>query len=337
MSTYFADVISVKLEPHSNADTLSLVHIGGFQVVVRTADWSNGQLGVYIPPETIVDTRRPEFAFLATGKKPHVRVKARRLRDVWSVGLLIPAPSTASIGDNLWEYYGLEHYQPDEYNPLVDNVEHKSIPGCSESIINNPFLACVSKYDIENGRQSKYQNAFEIGEDVYVSEKIHGQNMRVVYSNERMWVGSRTLWKKDGDNCWWNSMRAITGLEQFCRINPNYVVYGECYGKNPGFRYDTNGTDKFRAFDIRKPDGCWLDANEFLSVCVQYNIPIPTIMYLGPLVNWEQFYDMVEQPSTFNNQGICEGVVIRPCKERNHQRLGRVIVKIVSNNYLSKT
>jgi len=119
-STHKAEVVPVVLEPHPNADRLSIVKIygGGYQVVVRTEDWIGKDRGVYIPPDNVVpDT--PEFAFL----KDERRIKARRLRGQWSAGLLVPAPPGAQIGEDMTQVLGIVHYEPPESNPrLAENA-----------------------------------------------------------------------------------------------------------------------------------------------------------------------------------------------------------------------
>jgi hypothetical protein len=45
IANHRADIIRVEaLEKHSNADALSIVRIGGYQVVVRTDSWKVGDL-----------------------------------------------------------------------------------------------------------------------------------------------------------------------------------------------------------------------------------------------------------------------------------------------------
>ncbi|MBM4258012.1 MAG: hypothetical protein FJ147_19230 [Deltaproteobacteria bacterium] len=74
-STHRVEVVPVQLEAHPNADSLSIVRIfDGYTCCVRTADWQDGQLAAYIPPDSVVDSTRPECAFLAG----HERIKVRK-------------------------------------------------------------------------------------------------------------------------------------------------------------------------------------------------------------------------------------------------------------------
>ena len=97
IANHRADIIRIEaLEKHSNANALSIVRIGGYQVVVRTDSWKVGDLAVYIQPDSVVPVTKP-FEFLwanmtfPDGIVPEKRrrVTARRFRGEWSEGLLV--------------------------------------------------------------------------------------------------------------------------------------------------------------------------------------------------------------------------------------------------------
>jgi hypothetical protein len=49
-STHRVEIVPVNLEPHPNADTLSIVRVfDGYTCVVRTADWEGVPFAAYIP------------------------------------------------------------------------------------------------------------------------------------------------------------------------------------------------------------------------------------------------------------------------------------------------
>ena len=68
-STHKVEVVKVKLECHPNANALSIVKIYNYQVCCRTDDWKDGDMAAYIPPDSLVDTTRPEFSFLHKNEK----------------------------------------------------------------------------------------------------------------------------------------------------------------------------------------------------------------------------------------------------------------------------
>lgn len=165
ISEHTAEVVEVgELIPHPNADNLSIVLIGDFQCIVRTNDWQCGDLAIYIEPDSIVPETK-EFEFLGE----HRRIKARKLRGEWSVGLLIPAPEGAKVGDDYMKQLGITHYDPPvkgDFNTGGENVKPPRISEHSTAGLFTPV------YDVLNFR--KYSERFQAGEEVIVTEKIHG-------------------------------------------------------------------------------------------------------------------------------------------------------------------
>lgn len=324
MSERVAIVVPVKLEPHGNADSLSIVFIDGFQCVVNTAAWQGHTKAIYVRPDEVVDTTRPEFSFLANGRQ-FERIKAKRLRGIWSIGLLVPAPEDSKLGDNFYEELGLQHYEPEMETAKTGGM---SVRGPSA-------WGDISKYDIENGRDLKYRRLFQDNESVYVSEKIHGANMGVCFDGDKLHVRSRSEWKTNDGNAFWKCLEGIPGVERFCRANPNFVVYGEVYGVQKKFNYDCKpGEVKFRCFDIMTPERAYLSTQQFFIEVDEYSIPIVPSFGIMPF-NYEALIALAEGQSNIGNH-IREGIVIKPLVERRDARLGRVFMKIVSNAYLEK-
>lgn len=163
MSDKSTGVYLVKIEQkekHPNADALELIKIGGYTVVAKLNQYEVGDYAVYIPPESIVDTTRPEFSFLDRGRKSEL-IKVKKIRNVYSQGLLIDKPSIeCDVETNLADYFGISHYQPTEDENVNTEVREVRKP------------VDVSKYDIDSIR--KYRFVFKDGEPVICTEKIHG-------------------------------------------------------------------------------------------------------------------------------------------------------------------
>lgn len=228
MSERSAPVIRIQLEKHPSADSLSIQKIDGFTCVVRTQDFKDGDLACYIPPDEIVNTSIHEFSFLAN-KGERVRIKSIRLRGIWSMGLLVKAPDWAKEGDNLYEYFQLEHYEP----------ELKIVLGSGKVVSPPKKFAYLPKYDVENGRSAKYSSLFQEGEKVWCTEKIHGANMSVSFTDGKIYVHSRTQWPEEDDSVFWRATKGCPELISYCERNPDYLVYGEVYGGvQKSFNYD---------------------------------------------------------------------------------------------------
>lgn len=160
MSTFKVEVVPVKLLPHPHADSLSIVKVfgeNGYTVVVKTADWQGVDRGAYIPPDSVVPDA-PEYAFLGERDKDR-RVTVRRFRDVYSEGLLMPAPAGAAIGEDVAARMGVTHYEPPATTDTTGDAE-------------TPPLGVRPVYDLEHHK--RYGNLLRPGEDVVISEKLHG-------------------------------------------------------------------------------------------------------------------------------------------------------------------
>ncbi len=312
------DVVEIKLESHPNADLLSLVRVGEFQCAVRTNDWKDGDLAIYVPPDSIVP-QNEEFAFL--GK--HLRIKARKLRGEWSVGLLIPAPPGANIGDDYMELLGIVHYEPKVHGNFTTGGDTATPP---------PGFFPV--YKVMNFR--KYSDLFEEGEEVVLHEKMHGCNSRFTCIDDVIYCGSHRWWKKeDPNNLWWKIFYNYPVLEAWLRHNQGLAVYGEVFGQVQNLRYGANqGQIFFAAFDIIRGNH-WLDYDEAHKI----GAPLPWVplVYRGPFQK-EKILAFAEENSSYPGADHCrEGVVIKPIHERTDRRIGRVQMKIVGNRYLSKS
>ena len=325
-STHKVEIVPVSLRQHDNADSLSVVDIFGYTAIVRTADWQGISLGAYLPPDSVVDVTRPEFTFLGGGTKTHARIKAKRLRGVQSFGLLIPAPVGSQIGDDVAELLGVTHYEP-ELSSACSGGEAEAAPS---------HLSHLPKFDVDALR--RYHHLFLSGEEVLVTEKIHGANARYCYLDGRMWCGSRTEWKREDEkNMWWRALRATPMLRAWCESNPGYVVYGEVYGDVQSFKYGmSGGRCQFAAFDLRLPSGRWANAMDARAELGVGFVPQVPVLYQGPF-DFDAICRLAEGPSHMSGANhIREGCVVKPLQERWDEHIGRVCLKVVGAGYLEK-
>jgi RNA ligase (TIGR02306 family) len=318
MSTFRVEVVPVVLEPHPNADSLSLVKVfDGYTVCVRTQDWQGVDRGAYIPPESIVPNTE-QFAFL----EGHVRIKVKKLRGIQSFGMLVPAPEGSKIGDDVASQLDIVHYEPELSAVVKARMGEQCAPPPNPGFI----------YDIENWR--KYRNYFIEGEEVVITEKIHGSNARFSFQGDVMYAGTHNYWRKPGDSICWKAIEQNPWIEAFCRLNPGVILYGEIFGSvQKGFNYGSTADNpyQFRAFDVFA-NGRFVDYDDALGGA-ESDFLVP-VLYRGPYshVIVEKFAD---GPSTLPGaKHIREGVVIKPVTERYQNHFGRMILKCVSFDYL---
>lgn len=375
-STHRVEIVSVRMEKHPNADTLSIIPVFGYTYVGRTADWVGVERAAYVPPDSVVDTRRPEFSFLAEQARADgtVRIKARRLRGIVSYGLLVPVPNDTPLGEDWAERLGVSHYEP----PL----EHEKGKGAlflgGEAA---PAPAVVTiKYDVDAFR--RYHHLFVPGEPVIVTEKLDGANARYVFSDGKMHCGSRTEWKKEYPsyehvtvdylagrglpreqavevveklhdkprqrNLWWGLLRQTPALEKFCQDHPGLVVYGEVFGDVNCIKYGLPEGNRFAAFDVMR-DGCFLDFQEMSDLLHRWSVPM-----VPSLHTWKLLFPPIVEPIAYDFETICclaegptrvpgaragairEGVVVKPLHERSDAKIGRVCLKVINPTFLEK-
>ena len=88
----------------------------------------------------------------------------------------------------------------------------------------------------------------------------------------------------------------------------------------------------FTAFDLLV-DGRYLDWPALQEELTRFQVPSVPKLYEGPLR-----LDVVRQHSagktTYADEHIREGVVIRPLRERTDPRIGRVVLKYLADAYL---
>lgn len=320
MSSFRVEVVNLpSFEKHPNADRLFMARIFDYPVIFNnTNDYKEGDLVAYVP----VDAEVPmtdEWAFLGDSPRSH-RIKAKKLRGVFSMGLLIKAPEGSKVGDNVAEQLGITKYEPRE--PQYMGGENEKDPG---------FIPCYT--DIENYR--RYSHIIKEGETVHLTEKLHGANGRAVWHSKtnRLWIGSRTCIKKeDSKNMWWKAAYKYNLHEKLAK-HPDMIFYFEVYGQVQDLKYDAGKNDLFiRCFDVFDINrGIYLDyheANEFIASVGLDAVPH---LYTGP---WSpDLIELAEGKSTIASN-IREGFVIRPEKERWSDEVGRVILKIIGRGYL---
>lgn len=320
MSAYKVEVFKVdRISKHPNADKLEIMTVHScYKCVVGKGQFKVGDLAAYVTPESKVKPLVPEFAFLAphpsdpNRTREEVVVKVKCLRGEYSEGLVIKARPHWKEGDNVAAELMVEHYQPP--------TEYKASKSNNEQLSNKKLghLNYARKYDIESGKKYWAQWTKLLRDHpgkfsflITESEKIHGMNMKIGFSNGQIIGGTRTRWlspdpipeifrgvrnlfptftkKGPGDKRWWKFIPyKPTGavydiieenredLEKFFSLehNKKLVIYGELFG--PGIQKLTYGKEKptFTIFDIFDMDqDRYLSSLELLEAINSFDTP----------------------------------------------------------------
>lgn len=213
MSEFEVNVVRIdRIEDHPNADALELAIIGGYRAIVKIGEFRAGDPVVYIPEASVLPQWLLEHMGLEgyLAGKDRNRVKAIKLRGILSQGLVLPIDvSTEGVrGDEDWMYYTLQGKDQGwiltegsvtKNKELVENILgldvaemlgivkwEPPIPISMAGEVCNIYGKTL-RYDIENLK--KYPRILEEGEEVVMTEKLHGTFMGIGY-----WPG---LGKKD--------------------------------------------------------------------------------------------------------------------------------------------
>ena len=159
MSEFEVKTYPVTIEKHPDADRLELACIGDYYSIVLKGQFQTGDICAYIPEASVV----PASLIAKMGLEgklagpAHNRVKAIKLRGILSQGLVYPMPDHPQ-GMDVADILGITKWEPPIPTNMSGQVEHR--------------LGHTLKFPVENIK--KYPEMFQEGEDVIITEKIHG-------------------------------------------------------------------------------------------------------------------------------------------------------------------
>jgi RNA ligase (TIGR02306 family) len=343
-STLVAPVVKIdNVREHPNADRLEIVEVLGYQLVVPRGCYVEGEKAIYIPADSIVPPVMAEkwgVVNYLKGKDKN-RVGKVRLRGEPSFGLLVGMPEgeNLEIGFDTSEMFGLMKYEP-PIRPMQGDQA--------------PYDADIDPYfdkytDIENGLI--FTDVFKEGEEVAVTEKVHGSNCRLAIVRGVEVAGSMEVRRKRPEtedemqkSTYWFPW-TILAVKRMLQLHylavggqRDVILYGEVYGgsvqslhygipKGKGFG--------FRAFDL-SVGGKYVDYPEFVSLCDRYGVERVPEIFCGEF-NFKRIKAIANGGTLLDGEHIREGIVVKPLKERTDPKVGRAILKYISTEYsLSK-
>lgn len=364
MSTFTCDVIECVVKEHPNADALDIIEVGLFNSVMKKGVFKNGDLAIYIPEQAICPEEVMKACFCWDDEKNrgklagagYNRVKACKLRGILSQGLVMPIPSglNVELGQDVQTEIAVEKYQP---------KIPSSFFGANQPKIAGAFHGYTPSFDVENLK--KYKNAFEVGEEVRVTEKLHGTccvigaftkeairsfgiNQDNLY-RDRVYVGTKSLTKRgivynpNDDSYIYSKIPKELGvldalvceieeLEKTSASIASLVFIGEIYGPGvqKGFDYGEE-YKRFRLFEIyfsytANPSHFHTTDLSYINrICAKHSIPQVPVLYTGPYYN--SLIELNAGMSTLIPSQIREGIVIR-------SENGDKLFKYVSEAYL---
>lgn len=358
MSDWNCQIVRIeKVEKHPNADSLDIVTVmGDFPVIVKRDEYAVGDTAIYLSIDTIVpDTEL--FYFLCPkntekyeednqlkvrvlgpkyplGSVPEEKriIKAKRLRNIYSQGLLLPNIHNMNIGESVVDFLGLKKWEEQEEENIPKIKMGKAAP--------TPKDFKIPYYDLESVR--KYLSYIENEKDIILSEKLNGSNFSCVYHNDDFFVKSRNLYKRtnpqdplyEEDDMWIDASIRYNLKEKLSKY-PDIVLFAECVNQIKNFKYTKENHSKlyfFDAYDLNKNQ--YLDYDDFHKIINDLELDCVPILYRGPWTNKADMYQYAEGKSTLNEKVVREGWVLSLGKEKYLPQIGgRLKLKLVSESY----
>lgn len=350
MSELKVEVVKIdEIKVHPNADALEIAIVRGWQTVVRKGEFKAGDDVVYFPLDSVL----PEKLSNAIGVTKYLhrgRIVAAKLRGEASYGLIWAI-------DNAINYIALNEFSDDNGNlktngilfgiflPGLDLTERLGVtkweppPIFDNEETENPHVLFEKYTNIQNMRN--YPNIILEGEDVIITEKLHGMNSRFAYIDGQFMAGSHTIRKKENvKSRWWsvfsdNMKELLRTLSNENEKRP-IIMFGEIFGWIQDLHYGfKQGTFGYRCFDIRVGSK-YMDYPKFIVTCAFFNVDTVPILYRGPFSMSEVMKYSNSRSQIDGSDNIMEGVVIKPVNERFDSNIGRVILKYVFDQYLTR-
>lgn len=343
---------------HHNADSLSIYKVFDFNCIDKKGRFKKGDLVVYVPVDSVLPSKMVEDLGLKDS-----RIKAIRLRGVFSEGLILPVTGDKFVGDDLTEALGITKYQPiRKHERFMDGVMLTKRLDNSKGI---HVDKCVN-YDLSNYKKERNRlvNSGKLvdGETmITLTEKIHGTFCQIVVWPEDVFEGQPYPWlgvtskgraksgfllEQSASNYYVDAaMKYIDVLkdvhESAVKNNSAVFILGEVFG--PGVQ-DLSYTDQldFRVFDIgvvpmdeERHTDTYADPyfmpRSTLTEAV-HGFPVVPVLYHGPY-NHDLVLEYCQGKTTLDKDHIREGVVLTvdeplvPFSER-------IILKVINPDYL---
>ena len=398
MSEFEVKVVQIEIEEHPNADALELAAIGGYRAIVKKDRFKTGDYVAYVPegalmPEWLLKQEMFWDAdkgkgILAGGRGD--RVKPIKLRGILSEGVTIrphlvdannpsrvlfgrekeaflndPEGFKAAISESYDEECRMDHLEEMIWVNADDDVTDffgitKWEPPIPVHMTGESQGApkWTIKYDIENIK--KYNKVLEVGEDVAITEKLHGTFAQIGYVPEEDLIvisskglgakgiilksneaNENNLYVRTANMVGDDGLSIIDKIKEFANVRgePVYIL-GEIFGRGVQDLMYGQDTPVFRAFDmyVGKPQaGKYFNFDDMIKFCEYLNIETVPILYRGPY-DHQMMLDLTDGKETVSGKSnnIREGVVIKPTIERECKWLSRIILKSVSVKYLTR-
>ncbi len=320
----------ISLFKHPNADTLDIADVNGCPIVCKSGLYKNGDVVICIPEKSIL----PEN--LWAGFKEYLRgpnkdrVASIRIRQEPSCAILIPDREEFKdipFGEDISEKLGIVKFEPPIPAQLRGKIKQVGT-----------FSQPITHHDVENYTINKHE--FVEGEEVIISEKIHGSQCYIrknadgtKYISSKGMIKRQWVLEEDGVNSYWIGTRNAGIFDLLDKYYPNLNIeaYGELLPCQKNYDYGQKQPTVI-LFDIR------IDGNHirYDDIPDEIKTKFVPIVYRGKYDS-SILQNLAEQKERVSGKQThwAEGVVLRPYPDRmsSGKNPFRLMCKIISKYY----
>jgi len=382
LSSLIVEICKIdRVDPHPNADRLDIATIKGWEIIVGKGLYKIGDTVVYIPIDSVLpQVLSDEYDITKYLHKQ--RVKPAKLRGTVSYGVILPNKDNDPIGTDMSEKLGITKWNPYAEYENQQEIKKKSqarknnMTGFWTGIklalsqVNNPLLTSFGSFipelnkllypaikgvpsnynhplfhkytDIENAKN--FPNMFSEGDEVIVTEKIHGMNTRhgIVFTAENpegeFFVGSHSVQRDPNAYGEWGiacdlSKEALYWLKEHEYRNAiSIILFGEVFGTGiQDMNY--NCQRDFRVFDIAV-NGNYLNYDKVKELAERFGLKMVPEIYRAKY-DFAELKEIASGNSMVNNyKHFREGIVVKLVDEESNWNNRRKILKFISPEYL---
>jgi RNA ligase (TIGR02306 family) len=324
------------IREHSNAESLEIAEILGWQTIVKKGIHKEGDKVVFITIDTIVP-RYTWSEFLVDQKNPDkpIRIKNIKLRGEFSSGLVIPLSEfpeqfteTVVVGENLTELLGVTKY----IKEIPANLSGETLGDFPTSII--------SKTDEDNGLNDPnlVEKVLNHDSHITVTQKLDGSSITLIVEDGALsQVCTRNLSKKETENnTFWKAARKLT-----IPANWTGVIQGELVGNGIQrnqlkledvkiFVFQITENKKYMTYEEMK-DFCENSLHcDVVPLICKLGLDATIKLWVDPLQKLQELADKQKYQSGLEG----EGIVVRPSSyPRSYSSRRPLGFKLINRNY----
>jgi RNA ligase (TIGR02306 family) len=295
------------IEPHPNADRLELAHVLGYTCVIPKDKYSEGSLVVLIQPDTVLPDQDWAEFYKKFSKN---RVKAAKLRGVWSYGIVESLNIIPCVLRDIYEGKEVEN--------LIGITKYEA-PQPTELNAKGAIPYSIPKTDEERWQNVGIESL--LGQLVDVTLKVDGQSFTALYKDGYFGVCGRSLeYKLECHNNYTAHVKRYNleeKLVSYCEKHQvNIALRGESYGKgiqvsnnNPHSKLN-NGVLFFSVYLIDEHRyASPSEQHSVANVCAELDLPLVPVIEKSVPLTYELIKKYDEELTQINGLPF-EGVVI---------------------------